>query len=53
MREKNNALIHAASQAEKASELIMSEFEHQLAYLQECEEAEHPDVPNIEEDLEL
>ena len=53
LSEKNNALIHAASQAEKASELIMSEFEHQLAYLQECEETEHPDVPNIEEDLEL
>ena len=37
---------------EEASELIMSEFEHQLAYLQECEETEQPDVPNIE-DLEL
>ena len=50
---ENNALIHAASQAEKASELIMSEFEHQLAFLQECEETEQCDVSSKKEDLAL
>ena len=53
LSEKNNALVRAASLAEQAAELIMNEFEHQLADLQAVQDAELPDVPSIETDLEL
>ena len=53
LSEKNNALVRAASLAEQAAELIMSEFEHQLADLQAVQDTELPDVPSIETDLEL
>ena len=53
LSEKNNALVRAASLAEQAAELIMNEFEHQLADLQAVQDAELPDIPSIETDLEL
>ena len=49
---QSNVLVRAASQAEKASELIMSEFELQLAQLQGQQEQEHKDVPNVDREQE-
>lgn len=51
LSEKNTALIKASSQAEKAVDLILSEFEHQLAYLQEVDNTELTEVPSIETEL--
>lgn len=53
LTEKNNALVQAASQAEKCAELIMSEFEQQLAYIQESQEEDLPQDPIIDSDLEI
>lgn len=52
LSEQSNALVRSASQAEKASELIMSEFELKLAQLQGQQEQEHKDAPNVDREQE-
>ena len=52
LSEQSNVLVRAASQAEKASELIMSEFELQLAQIQGKQKQEHKDVPNVDREQE-
>lgn len=50
LSEQSNVLVRASSQAEKAAELIMSEFELQLAQIQR--QQEHKDVPDIDREQE-
>lgn len=52
LSEQSNVLIRASSQAEKAAELIMSEFELQLAQMQGQQEQEQKDVPNVDREQE-